>query len=44
MNEMTLTLTEDEAAEFTLRVASESVSKEDIAKFFEQHSKSSEAI
>jgi len=43
MNDIDLTITEDEAYEFTLRVASESVEKEEIALFFQNNSKSAEA-
>lgn len=40
MNDIELTMTEDEAYEFTMRVASEHVAKEEIALFFQKNSKS----
>lgn len=39
MNEIELTMTEDEAYEFTMRVASEDVAKEEITLFFQNNSK-----
>lgn len=43
MNDIDLTITEDEAYEFTMRVASEVVAKEEIALFIQNNSKQVEA-